>query len=147
MPRLHGGGLPSREDGRRSAPELACGPFLRKERRDRALSKLTARTDLPAGIRPRAVDFDGAPRVLGFDEQKREVLIYIQRVAGNTPEAGDTTDRGLVKVARPLRSYHDAVATFTPPVDATWRFMVGTPRGGDVICYNDVAPHNTIYRS
>jgi aminoglycoside phosphotransferase (APT) family kinase protein len=54
------------------------------------------------------------------------------------------TDAALAEVARLLRRYHDAIAGFTPPADAAWRFQVGAPTDGDVICHNDVAPWNTI---
>ncbi len=93
------------------------------------------------------VGFEGAPRVLGVDEQNREILTFIEGEPGLTREARDTSDKGLVEIARLLRRYHDATATFDPPHRSEWRFMVGAPRRGDVICHNDISPYNTIYRS
>jgi aminoglycoside phosphotransferase (APT) family kinase protein len=38
------------------------------------------------------------------------------------------------------------VRSFEPPPDAEWRRCPGAPATGDVICHNDVAPWNTVYR-
>jgi len=94
-----------------------------------------------------AQGFDGAPRVLGFDEQGREVLAYID---GATDDSGDPdwvwSARALVEVAHLIRRYHDLCRTFEPPVDAQWQVMVGAPRGGEIICHNDLAPFNAVFR-
>jgi Phosphotransferase enzyme family len=85
--------------------------------------------------------FAGAPGVLGIDDEGREVVTFI---AGGA-EAHD--DRALADVARLIRAYHDAVAGFRPPADSRWQFMVGAPREGAIVCHNDLAPANTIYRT
>jgi hypothetical protein len=95
-----------------------------------------------------AASFDGAPRVLGFDGDGREVLSYID---GFVPYAPDVpaeiwTDDALAAAARMVRSYHDAVRSFEPPAGAAWRVCPGAPAGGDIICHNDIAPWNTVYR-
>ena len=60
-----------------------------------------------------AVGFDGAPRYLGTDEQSREVLSYVE---GDVPlppyPAWSMTDEVLVDVARLLRRFHEATASF-----------------------------------
>ena len=95
------------------------------------------------------VGFDGAPRLLGFDEQGREVLSYIPGAAvgqrGEPYPAFVRDDGTLVEVARLLRRYHDATLGFVPPPDAAWAFQVGAPREGEVICHNDVGAWNVIF--
>jgi hypothetical protein len=82
--------------------------------------------------------FDAAPRWLGFDEQGRDILTWID---GETftdrsqmhpyvgePKARVTfTDDQIAAVMRLLRQYHD---TF----------------GGDVICHGDFGPWNIVWR-
>ena len=88
----------------------------------------------------RGVGFSGAPRVLGV-EAEQEVLEFIP---GETTD--DYDDGALAAAARLVRAYHDAVATFAPPRDAAWQFLVGAPRDGEIVCHNDLAPANTILR-
>jgi hypothetical protein len=94
-----------------------------------------------------AAGFDGAPRVLGMDEQGREVLAFIE---GEGPTGWPEpmpdyvwSDRGLVAAAALLRRYHDALDSFNPPSDARWR---SDSREAEVICHNDIAPFNSIFR-
>ena len=99
--------------------------------------------------------FDGAPRVLGFDDRGREILTYLD---GEVPssrswERGHATPlpepalRGeaLVAVARLVRSLHDAAAGFVPD-DPIWREHAYPPLPGEVVCHGDLGPHNTVYR-
>ena len=59
--------------------------------------------------------FDGAPRFLGRDEEGRETLSFIDGQAAIEPqEPWALTDEALVSVARLLRAFHDAVASFDP---------------------------------
>jgi tRNA A-37 threonylcarbamoyl transferase component Bud32 len=79
-----------------------------------------------------AVGFDGAPRLLGVDEQGREVLSYLP---------GETLERSPVllsaarlrSAARLIRRFHDVTA--------------GTPlaRGEEVVCHGDLGPHNMVF--
>jgi Phosphotransferase enzyme family len=89
--------------------------------------------------------FDGAPRAHGFDGQGREVLTYIEGRTGPASLEGLRADEVLIAVAQLVRRYHDAVADFRPPPDAAWRFTVGAPRAGEVVCHNDLAPWNTVF--
>jgi hypothetical protein len=88
------------------------------------------------------VGFNGAPKPLGLDSRGREVLTYIEGVPG---DAAGGSDDELKSAARLIRHYHEAAATFESPPDAAWRYMVGAPRTGQIICHNDLAPVNTIY--
>jgi Phosphotransferase enzyme family len=85
------------------------------------------------------VGFEGAPRVLGFDGEGREVLSFI---AGGGPSH---TDDELARVAQLVRELHYSTEAFEAPPDPQWQFMVGAPKEGDVVCHNDLSPDNTIY--
>ena len=88
-----------------------------------------------------AVGFEAAPRVLGLDEKGREVLTFV--------EGDDATwsDDELEAVGRLARRYHDAVASFVPPPEASWQALLGTPPEHEVVCHNDLSPWNTVYRN
>ncbi len=95
-----------------------------------------------------AVGFEGSPRVIGIDERGREMLAYIE---GDGPQGWPDPmpeyvwcDENLIAAATLLRRYHDAQAAFTPPVPAVWRWP---SNAGEVICHNDVAPFNAVFRN
>jgi len=92
-----------------------------------------------------AVGFDHAPRVLGFDEQGREVLTYLPGESGADGWAKVVDERGLVAFAHLLRDYHEAVAGFRPSADSRWSTMSGGPVGADVVCYGDFGPWNAVW--
>ncbi|WP_438490792.1 phosphotransferase [Streptomyces sp. S186] len=80
--------------------------------------------------------WSGAPRHLGLDGQGREVLGYVQgHVAWEAEQPADVyADESLAAVARLVRQFHDLTA--------------GTELAGtaEVVCHNDLAPKNTVYR-
>jgi hypothetical protein len=91
--------------------------------------------------------FTGAPRPLGFDEQGREVLTFLEgeSVGYRRPRpawvhAEDTLDQ----VARWMRAFHQAVAGFVPPSGAVWRGG-GTWSPGLIIAHNDAATYNAAW--
>jgi hypothetical protein len=94
------------------------------------------------------VGFDGAPRVLGVDGEGREVLSYLDGFVPYAPDipASIWTDDALTRAAALLRAYHHAVRDFVPPPGAEWRVCPGAPHSGAIVCHNDVAPWNTVYR-
>lgn len=49
----------------------------------------------------------------------------------------------LARVARLIRSFHDAVQGFTPPPDAEWQILVPV-EGADIIAHQDLAPWNLV---
>lgn len=98
--------------------------------------------------------FAGAPRALGFDDQGREVLTYMegevaaQRRPGH-PGGGDLPeyvwrDDVLVQLGALLRAYHDAAATF-PWAGREW--LLETRQPVETICHNEVYPWNTVFRA
>ncbi|HAS11942.1 MAG TPA: kinase [Acidimicrobiaceae bacterium] len=88
------------------------------------------------------VGYDGAPRTLGFDAQGRHVVEYVGGVVA-MPFPHDDLHRGLRRVGRLLREFHDAAATFTPPPDATWNVVI-EPDRSELIVHHDAAPWNLI---
>jgi hypothetical protein len=80
------------------------------------------------------------PRVLGTDDQDREVLSYLPgRVIDIDTER--LSDGQIVSLVRWTRGFHDAVAGFTHP--GPWRFFpVSQP---SLICHNDIAPYNACF--
>jgi len=91
--------------------------------------------------------FEGAPRVVGFDERGREVLTYVEGEPALEPLSRD--DETLHALGALIRRMHDAQAGFEPPPD--WHEEpldppVGVTRGGEVVCHNDIFPPNVILR-
>jgi len=85
------------------------------------------------------VGFDGAPRLLGVDEQGREILSYIDgEVFAGAEEVGDPvqvlTDAQLASAGRLIRRFHDATT--------------GTRLAGasEVVCHPDLGQHNIVFR-
>lgn len=94
-----------------------------------------------------AKNFELAPRVLGIDEHDRECLSYINGGAGTYPDGWPFADDAkLVPIGAALRRFHDATTDFAAPA-AGWRYQVDAPRTGPVICHNDFAPYNCIFRN
>ncbi len=85
------------------------------------------------------VGFDGAPRLLGIDDEGREILGYVDGDVYVGPEADGEpvhvlSDAQLVSAGRLIRRFHDATA--------------GTPLAGDceVVCHSDLGQHNIVFR-
>jgi hypothetical protein len=99
--------------------------------------------------------YRGAPRVLGFDEQGREMLTYIDGVVasssswtrghGNKVPEDALTDDALVETAYLIRELHDASAEFRPDAPV-WREHAYPMLPGEIVCHSDLGPHNTVYR-
>jgi hypothetical protein len=72
------------------------------------------------------IGFDGAPRFIGIDAQRLEVLSYIPGTAV-TPPYPDwaLSDEALVRVAELVRAFHQAVRTFNP---TTYAWPSSTPK-------------------
>jgi Ser/Thr protein kinase RdoA (MazF antagonist) len=86
-----------------------------------------------------AVGFDGAPRLLGIDDEGREILTYIEgHVFVGPEEVGDAvhplSDHQLVSAGRLIRRFHDATAGTTLAGDA------------EVVCHCDLGQHNILFR-
>jgi hypothetical protein len=95
--------------------------------------------------------FDGAPRVQGIDEDDREVLEFLPGAMAWPDMGALATDDGLARAGDLLRRYHEAVAGFVPPPDATWQLddmRADGERylGGErpIVCHNDCAAWNLV---
>jgi len=82
------------------------------------------------------------PRVLGLDEQGREVLSYLPgRVVDTGDGARTLSVAQVVSVVRWTRAFHQAAAGFSHP--GPWRFFpVAAPL---LIGHNDIAPYNVCF--
>ena len=95
-----------------------------------------------------AVGFDAAPRVMGVDDDRREVLSYIEgeTVGDDDPwPARWRADYTLAQAVSLLSRFHEASAAFEPPPDARWRFA-GRPDPNATILHGDWAPYNVVWR-
>ena len=98
--------------------------------------------------------FRGAPRALGFDDQGREMLSFVDGIVAsssswtrghaNRVPGGGLSDEALVEVGRMIRALHDAAADFRP-VDPVWREYAHPLLRGEIVCHGDLGPHNTVY--
>ena len=94
-----------------------------------------------------SVGFAGAPRVLGTDDQGREVLTYLDghTVGERLPwSAWVHSDEALVQVGAWSRRLHDATEAFVPPEGLSW-FAGQSWRPGLVIGHHDAAPYNAVW--
>ncbi|WP_083733192.1 phosphotransferase [Actinomadura sp. CNU-125] len=88
-----------------------------------------------------------APRVLGTDEAGRDVVSWVPGDVPGRPLPGYAgTDEALRGVARLVRRYHEAVASFGVP-DGPWdlggSYLDGEP---EVVGHCDVTPENVVFR-
>jgi hypothetical protein len=102
-----------------------------------------------------SVGFDGAPRFLGIDARGREVLTFIEGgVAGRPRPAWIANEGRLVSVARLVRAYDDAAATFMPPPGTLPDPGAPGPLGipptppypPELIGHVDITPENVVFR-
>ena len=99
--------------------------------------------------------FAGAPRFLGIDGAGREVLTFIEGEVAGRPRPPWIGDEGrMVSVARLVRAYDDAAATFIlprgiNPVDG-FPEVAGMPPApryeAELIGHVDITPENVVFR-
>ena len=76
----------------------------------------------------------------------QERLSFVEGEVGNDPlKAYMQTDQALIEAAQLLRRLHDCTQNFVIPADAAFMLPVMTPH--EVICHNDFAPYNCVYRN
>ncbi|MFC4712734.1 phosphotransferase enzyme family protein [Planococcus dechangensis] len=89
--------------------------------------------------------FTQVPQFLGVDKDGREILTYIEGEAGNYPVKDYMwSNNALKEIAEMLRRYHDSTSDF--PVDNTWQPLDNTPSNHEVLCHNDFAIYNIIFK-
>jgi len=92
--------------------------------------------------------FHRVPRVLGTDEQGREMLSYLpgQTIGEARPwPSWAHSDAAMLAAGRWLADLHAAAASFTPPADARWFGDHDEVRPGEVIGHHDAAPYNAVW--
>jgi thiamine kinase-like enzyme len=88
--------------------------------------------------------FSYAPKFLGIDEKRREILSFIEGKAGNYPLKEYMWSNDVLKeIAKMQRLYHDAVSDFS--FDNSWESIDNTPQPFEVLCHNDFAIYNIIF--
>ena len=105
-------------------------------------------------LRENGIDF--VPEPLGYDEQGREVLSYID---GDVPvdplPDWATTEDVLSALARLIRRLHDASASWVVPDDAVWGGIPGMHDAGlvplfdvpELVSHQDYCPGNIVFRA
>lgn len=82
----------------------------------------------------------GVPRVLGFDEQGREILDFLPGEA-----YGEHVPDGVLAAAmRWLRKYHRVVASYRPEGVVQWRTSRGVLGPDEIVCMHDFGYYNWI---
>lgn len=90
-------------------------------------------------------NFSYSPQFLGIDEKDREILSFIEGEVGNYPaQPYMWSDNALKGIAQFLRHYHDAVSDF--PIDDSWQPLDLTPPNYEVLCHNDFAIYNLVFK-
>jgi aminoglycoside phosphotransferase (APT) family kinase protein len=75
----------------------------------------------------------------------QEVLGFIPGDSGADGWRRVVPEAGLRAMARLLREYHQAVASFVAPADARWALADGPAGPGQVICHGDFGPWNVVW--
>ena len=96
-------------------------------------------------VRLRAEGVTEVPESRGVDEDGREVLSYIVGVVPGYPLSEWVwADTVLVAAAQLMRRIHDA-STALVGEDLVWQLPTHHP--AEVICHNDFAPYNLVFRN
>ena len=91
-----------------------------------------------------AEGFDKCPRLLGIDDQGREILSFIPGSA-DMPEGYLTSMPALEAAAKLLKTYHAATENLAMDAGDSWAYAYPDPSRHEVICHNDFAPYNLIF--
>ncbi|WP_233580375.1 phosphotransferase [Streptomyces triticirhizae] len=95
----------------------------------------------------RARGLDGVPEPLAIGPDGRERLSF---VPGDVPlppfPDWAMSEAALRSVGELLRRLHDASVGLPPDASTRWSTELADPRGGTVLCHNDVCPENTVFR-
>ena len=88
-----------------------------------------------------------APRPVSLDEGQ-ETLSYIPGAVPVAPYPDwAQSDEVLAAVGSLLREFHTATAGFVQPADAVWSQELADPRGGALVCHNDVCLENVVFQN
>ena len=91
--------------------------------------------------------FAGAPRFLGFDADKREILSFLEGTVANWPWPQVLCeDSGLQQIGTWLKTFHESSARFHPPQDLIWNDETKLDKPGQIILQGDPGPWNMIWK-
>jgi hypothetical protein len=93
-----------------------------------------------------AHDFTESPRLLDTTPTT-ETLTFIEGDVGNDPlKQSMLSDEVIREAAQLLRKFHDLTQDFVVPKDAVFFLPIDTSVEHEVICHNDFAPYNCVYK-
>jgi len=93
-----------------------------------------------------AQGFTESPRLLD-STPTTETLTYIEGDVGNDPLKPDMlSDTIVVEAAQLLRKFHDITQDFVVPKDAQFFLPQKPNQAHEVICHNDFAPYNCVFK-
>ena len=105
-------------------------------------------------LRSQGIDF--VPEPLGYDDEGREVLSFVEGDVPTDP-LPDTVwgEEVLVALAGLIRRLHDAAEGWRPPTDATWGSIPGQQHvtvpalftRPELVAHQDYCPGNVVFRS
>jgi hypothetical protein len=78
--------------------------------------------------------FAGAPRPLGYDDEGRQILTFIEGEVLDGEGPHPLSDARISSATALIRAFHDATAS------------VALREGQEVVCHGDLGPHNTVFR-
>jgi hypothetical protein len=90
--------------------------------------------------------FTGVPRLLGIDDQGREILSFLKGTVAMRPWLPVLREeRGLVALGTWVSAYHEAVRGFVPPPHTEWYVPNLQWQPGQIVRHGDLGPWNTIW--
>ncbi|MHB1534508.1 MAG: phosphotransferase [Acidimicrobiales bacterium] len=103
----------------------------------------------------RSQEIDFVPEPLGYDDEGREVLSFVEGDVPTDPLPDAVWAEGvLVALAGLIRRLHDAAEGWLPPADATWGSIPGQERVAvpalfdrpELVAHQDYCPGNVVFR-
>jgi tRNA A-37 threonylcarbamoyl transferase component Bud32 len=98
-------------------------------------------------LETKGIDF--VPRFLGLDENKLEMLSFVEgETIEDYPAQADMESKihTVQQAAKMLRVFHDATIDFDRRPDDTWFLTYEGELLKEVICHNDFAPYNVTFQ-
>jgi hypothetical protein len=93
----------------------------------------------------RATGFDGVPRPLAVEEDRERLEFIPGEVAVPPFPAWVQTDECLASTVLFIAAFHRASSTYDPS-DSEWSDEMADPRGGPIVCHNDICWENVVFR-